>query len=368
MLAGSGEAQPYRRISNHFIASLKGSQACWSVANQAVDRLRKASFGPAIASGSGVAPLVNRLAFAYVSCAGARAGGRRSRAPTLMMNGMPPPQTPLRTVTALRYVQPLREGGSLPAVVDTDDGLHVVKFRGAGQGARALIAELIFGTLADSLGLPTPALALVDLPEPFGRSEPDPEIQDILRRSHGLNVGFRYLDGAFNFALAAAGHFAEPALASRIVWLDALLTNPDRTHRNPNMLVWERRIWLIDHGAALYAHHDWPSVDAERTRSTFSLVREHVLLRLADAIEAADAELAPLVDDGLIEAVLGRVPDSLLLDPVARSEFPDARAARERYATYLRERLRPPRAFVAEAIAARERLLATPPLRLEARR
>src|SRR5262245_42677121 len=164
---------------------------------------------------------------------------------------------------ATRYVQPLREGGSLPAVVDTaDGGLFVVKFRGAGQGAKALIAELIVGRLAQAIGLPVPALAIVELSDAFGRSEPDPEIQDILRGGEGVNVGLRYLDGAFNFDAAAAGDLVPVELATRLVWFDALVTNVDRTPRNPNMLVWRRSPWLIDHGGALYAHHDWPSVDA----------------------------------------------------------------------------------------------------------
>ena len=169
---------------------------------------------------------------------------------------------PLPRVTATRYVQPLREGGSLPAVVDTDDGLYVVKFRGAGQGPKALVAELLVGLIARLLGLPVPPLALVDLPAPFGRSEPDPEIQDLLRASHGVNVGLRYLDGAFNFDCTAAADLVTAEFASRLVWLDALVTNPDRTHRNPNLLAWQRRLWLIDHGAALYAHHDWAERDA----------------------------------------------------------------------------------------------------------
>src|SRR3954466_1724471 len=146
----------------------------------------------------------------------------------------------LRRVTAGRYVQPLREGGSLPAVVDTDGGLYVVKFRGAGQGPRALVAELLVGLLAARPEPPTPEPALVDVPPPFGRSEPDPEIQDLLRRSNGLNVGLRYLDGAFNFDPPAAAELVPSEFAARLVWLDALVTNPDRSHRNPNLLIWQR--------------------------------------------------------------------------------------------------------------------------------
>ncbi len=279
-----------------------------------------------------------------------------------------PDLAPLPTHTALRYVQPLREGGSLPAVVDTDGGMFVVKFRGAGQGAKVLIAELIVGGLAEAFGLPVPALALVDLPEAFGRSEPDPEIQDILRASHGTNVGLRYLDGAFNFALSAAGDLATADFASRVVWLDAFVTNPDRTHRNPNILVWQRRLWLIDHGAALYAHHDWTAVDAERTRTPFPLVRDHVLLTLASDLEAADAELASRLTGDVLARVLARVPDDLLVDAVRGREFADAAAARERYRAYLADRLRAPRAFVREAAAARDRARAESPRRVSARR
>ena len=185
----------------------------------------------------------------------------------------------LPTHCATRYVQPLREGGSLPAVVDTDDGgLFVVKFRGAGQGAKVLIAELIVGGIGDGLGLPVPSLALVEISDRFGRTEPDPEIQEILRRSHGINVGLRYLDGAFNFDPLAAGELVDPAVAAQIVWLDAFVTNPDRTARNPNLMVWDRRPWLIDHGAALYAQHDWAAVDEARTRTPFPLIERHVLL------------------------------------------------------------------------------------------
>ena len=271
--------------------------------------------------------------------------------------------------TATRYVQPLREGGSLPAVVETHDGgLFVVKFRGAGQGARVLVAELIVGMLARELGLPAPELAAIDVPERFGRSEPDPEIQDLLRKSHGVNVGLRYLDGAFNFDALAAGELVSPELAARVVWLDALVTNPDRTHRNPNLMIWERKPWLIDHGAALYMHHDWASVDDARTRTAFPLIAQHVLLAHSGDLLAADAELAPRLTAEVIAGVLARVPDALLTDPVAGSEFASAAEARERYGEYLTRRLEAPRAWVAQAVAARETVRATPPRPLSARR
>ncbi|HEV2131247.1 MAG TPA: HipA family kinase [Longimicrobiaceae bacterium] len=277
--------------------------------------------------------------------------------------------TPLPTFTATRYLQPLREGGSLPAIVDTDGGgLFVVKFRGAGQGAKALIAELIVGILAGELGLPTPELALVEVPPPFGRSEPDPEIQDLLKASHGVNIGLRYLDGAFNFAPAAAGHLLSADFASRAVWLDAFVTNPDRTHRNPNLLIWERRPWLIDHGAALYAHHDWSRVDEARIRTPFPPIRDHVLLAQSDQLETADAEMTDRLTNEVITSVLDQVPDVLLTDAVGGAEFASADEARDRYRSYLRERLRPPRPFAAEAVRAREQLLREPPRPRTARR
>jgi hypothetical protein len=274
---------------------------------------------------------------------------------------------PLPRVTAKRYVQPLREGGSLPAVVETDDGLYVVKFRGAGQGPKALVAELLVGQIAAVLGLPVPDLALVDLPPPFGRSEPDPEIQDVLRRSHGLNVGLRYLDGAFNFDCTAAGDLVTEDFASRLVWLDALVTNPDRTHRNPNLLVWQRSLWLIDHGAAIYAHHDWPGVTPEKVRSRFSLIERHVLLARADRIAALDVGLAAILGDETIGQIIERLPDELLTGPeYAGGDRPHD--LRSRYRDYLGTRLQSPRAFVPEAQEARERLRRLPSLPQSARR
>ncbi|HEY0780592.1 MAG TPA: HipA family kinase, partial [Gemmatirosa sp.] len=219
-------------------------------------------------------------------------------------------------VTAVRYVQPLREGGSLPAVVEAEDGgLWVAKFRGAGQGARVLIAELVVGLLAQTLGLPVPALATVDLPAEFGRIERDPEIQELLRRSEGVNVGLRYLDGAFNFDPLAAGDLIDAEFAARVVWLDAYTMNPDRSARNPNLMIWERRPWLIDHGAALYVQHDWRGVDAARALAPFPLVRQHVLLAASADLRAADAALAPLVTDDALGEVLAQVPDALFDDP-----------------------------------------------------
>src|SRR5689334_4167072 len=165
--------------------------------------------------------------------------------------------------------------------------MFVVKFRGAGQGVKALIAELIVGLLAREAGLPTPEIALIEIIEEFGRTEPDPEIQDLLRASHGMNFGARYLDGAFNFDGNAAAEFISPELAARIVWFDAFVSNPDRTHRNPNLMLCGRKPYLIDHGAALYAQHDWPSVNLERTRAAFPLIKDHVLLKIAGDLRGA---------------------------------------------------------------------------------
>ncbi|MGH7444503.1 MAG: HipA family kinase [Longimicrobiales bacterium] len=274
----------------------------------------------------------------------------------------------LPTVYALRYLQPLREGGSLPAVVDTDDGAYVVKFRGAGQGPKALVAEIVSAGIARALRLPTPDIALVSVDPAFGASEPDPEIQDLLRASHGINVGLRFLDGAFNFALSAAGELIDPLVAARVVWMDALLTNPDRTHRNPNILVWQRSPWLIDHGAALYAHHDWASADDARTRTPFPLIRDHVLLPIAHDIPSVDRSLASLLPDDVLRDVLRTVPDDLLLAPPSRPEFDNGDAARARYIDYLKTRLAAPRAFVAEAAEAGLRVRAEPARPVKARR
>lgn len=270
---------------------------------------------------------------------------------------------------ATRYVQPLREGGTLPAVVETHGGgLYVAKFRGAGQGAKALIAELLVGMIGEAAGLPVPRLALIELLPDFGQTEPDPEIQDLLRASVGINVGLRYLDGAFNFQAASAGDLVTPELAARVVWLDAFTTNPDRTARNPNLMVWERKPWLIDHGAALYAQHNWPTVDEARTRTPFPLIKDHVLLRMSGDLEAADAELSVRLTESVLTDVVSRLPDALLADPAVAADFATPDAARERYLGYLLTRIQSPRAFVAEATAAKSKAASEPPRRLHSRR
>jgi len=255
---------------------------------------------------------------------------------------------PPRTVRATRYVTPLREGGSLPAIVEADDdGLYVLKFRGAGQGAKALVAELLAGELARALGLPVPEIVFVEVAAELARTEPDPEIQDLIRASAGLNLALDYLPGSIAFDPAAER--VEPGLASAVVWFDAYVTNVDRTARNTNMLMWHRRLWLIDHGAALYFHHAWDNY-LERSRSPFKQIREHVLLPFASELEEADARLAALVTPDLIEELLSLIPDGWL---EGETRFADADSHRAAYAEYLLSRLKAPRDFVKEAADAR---------------
>lgn len=251
----------------------------------------------------------------------------------------------------VRYSVPLREGGSLPAVVDTDSGgPMVVKFLGAGQGAKALIAEVIAAGLALTLGLPLPRPAIVHLDAGFGQSEPDPEIQDILRGSDGANFGLAYLPGALAFD-PAVDTWVDPDLAASIVWFDALITNIDRTARNVNLLVWQGQLWLIDHGAALYFHHRWAGWE-ERIHSPFPQIREHVLLGLAGDLQAADARLRPLLTVPVLREIVDLVPDEWLGDEAI---FRDHAAHRAAYVTYMAERLGGPRPWLQEAIEAQKR-------------
>ncbi|HZI19509.1 MAG TPA: HipA family kinase [Pyrinomonadaceae bacterium] len=254
----------------------------------------------------------------------------------------------LRTVRATRYVTPLREGGSLPAIVEADDdGLYVLKFRGAGQGPKALVAELVAGELARALGLPVPEIVFVELDAELARTEPDPEIQDLIRASAGLNLALDYLPGSITFDPAVDR--PEANLAARVVWFDAYVTNVDRTPRNANLLMWHRRLWLIDHGAALYFHHSWEG-HRERSRSRFPQIREHVLLPFAADVREADAELARALTPELMVEVLALVPDEWL---VHDSPFAGAAEARAAYAEYLTGRLAAPRGFAEEAEDAR---------------
>ena len=255
---------------------------------------------------------------------------------------------PLRHIAASRYVTPLREGGSMPAVVEADDqGLYVLKFRGAGQGPKALVAEAIAGGLAHALALPMPEIVLMDLDAELARTEADPEIQDLIKASAGLNLGMDYLPGAINFDPVAEQ--PDAALCSRIVWFDAFTSNVDRTARNPNMLLWHRRLYLIDHGAALYFHHGWDG-DTSQAARPFALVRDHVLLRWASRLAEADAELAPRLADGVIADIVAQVPDDWLQGPDA---FADPATQRAAYVDYLASRLARRAGFVQEAIDAR---------------
>ena len=217
---------------------------------------------------------------------------------------------PLRTVTVERYVTPLREGGSMPAVVEADDlGLYVLKFRGAGQGVRALIAEIISGGIARALGLPVPEIVLATLAPELARTEPDPEIQDLIRASGGPNVGLDYLSGAVNFDPAVDEVTAD--FAACLVWFDALVSNVDRTARNTNLLMWHRQPWLIDHGASLTFHHAWDGAVADPGKP-FAPIAEHVLLPRADGLAQVDAELAARLTPAVLQAIVATVPQDFL--------------------------------------------------------
>ena len=257
---------------------------------------------------------------------------------------------PIRTINVTRYVTPLREGGSLPAIVEADDeGLYVLKFRGAGQGARALVAELVAGESARALGLAVPEIVLADLDPDLARTEPDPEIHALIHDSAGLNLALDFLPGAVTFDPVVQRPAAD--LASRIVWFDSYVTNVDRTARNTNMLTWHQRLWLIDHGATLYFHHSpgWES-DAGRARGPFPAIENHVLLRHASTLREVDETLAALLTKDVLEAILAVVPDSWLNSDDAALPPSDVRAA---YRDYLTGRLAAPRSFVEEALGAR---------------
>lgn len=252
----------------------------------------------------------------------------------------------LRTIIVGRYVTPLREGGSLPALVEADDeGLYVLKFRGAGQGPKALVAEIIAGGIARALGLDVPEIVLAELDPELARTEPDPEIQELIRASGGTNVALDFLPGSANFDPAADP--VAPALAARIVWHDAFTSNVDRSARNTNLLSWHRRLWLIDHGAALYFHHGWNG-DPAAAEKPFPMIRDHVLLPFASDLAGADAELSVRLDEARLTAIVADVPDALLLD----TAIGDAATQRRAYVEYFCRRLAR-RDFVREAIDAR---------------
>ena len=256
----------------------------------------------------------------------------------------------LRTVKATRYVTPLREGGSLPAIVEADDdGLYVVKFRAAGQGPKALIAELVAGEIGHTLGLPIPEIVFVEVDEALGRNEPDSEIQSLVKNSVGLNLALDYLPGSLAFDPLAVSDL-DPTLASEIVWFDSYVTNPDRTVRNTNLLLWHRNLWLIDHGAALYFQHTWGDY-LTRSRTPFALINKHVLLPLASALTEADARLRPLLTPARLSEIVDLIPDGWLGGE--QDGFAGPTEQRAAFVEYLLSRLAASPLFVQEALNAR---------------
>ncbi|MER2998487.1 HipA family kinase [Pontibacter populi] len=259
----------------------------------------------------------------------------------------------IRTVQVTRYVTPLREGGSLPAIVEADDEfMYVLKFRGAGQGIKALIAELISGEVARLLGFRVPEIVFVELDEAFGRTEPDEEIQDLLRASEGLNLGLHYLSGAITFdALVTT---IDAPLASKVVWLDSLITNVDRTPRNTNMLMWNKQLWLIDHGASLYFHHAWQNWE-EQAKRPFAQIKDHVLLPQATELETTDAEFKAILTPERINAIVELIPDEWLT--TIESPFGTAQEHRQAYAHFINTRIAHSETFIKEAQHARKALI-----------
>lgn len=253
--------------------------------------------------------------------------------------------------TAL-YMQPLREGGSLPGLVEATDGFkYVAKFRGAGHGTKALIAEFIGSEIARAAGFRVPELIFLDLPEDFGRTEPDEEVQDLLKGSAGLNLGVHFLSGALTWDVLA--NRMDELTASRLVWLDAFLTNIDRTARNTNMLLWNRELWLIDQGASLYVHHSWSDWE-KAALSPFPYVKDHALIRHATRMEEADAEMRARITPEVIDAVVDAVPD----DWLAASGTPASVAEqRDVYRNFLKTRLSNSQIFVSNASRTRKTLV-----------
>ena len=259
----------------------------------------------------------------------------------------------LATVQATRYVTPLREGGSLPAIVEASDcGTYVLKFRGAGQGPLALVAELIAGEIGRALGLAVPELVLMEVDAALGRNEADPEIRDLLRASVGLNLGVDYLPGSVMFD-PAADHEVDADLASSAVWFDAFVTNIDRTARNPNVLYWHRKLYFIDHGAALYFHHTWRDLE-QAARSRFPAIREHVLLPWASRLEAADRRLRPRLGEELLARLVEHVPAGWLVPAAGDATVAERRAG---YVEFLSRRLAAAQLFVEEAVHAHAELV-----------
>lgn len=259
--------------------------------------------------------------------------------------------TDVRTVNVIRYVTPLREGGSLPAIVEADDGfLYVLKFRGAGQGVKALIAELIGGEIARTAGLRVPEIVLANVDPAFGRTEPDEEIQDLLKASAGLNLALHYLSGAISFDPAT--NKVDPVTASKIVWLDGLLMNVDRTARNTNMLMWHKELWLIDHGAALYFHHTWNNWK-EQSEKPFVQIKDHVLLPWADEMQEADEAFLKILTKDTIHSIISLVPGEWLVN----EQTSTAEEGRRVYEEFLLNRMAHSENFVKEAQHAKKALI-----------
>jgi hypothetical protein len=257
----------------------------------------------------------------------------------------------LRTVNIIRYVTPLREGGSLPAIVEADDGfLYVLKFRGAGQGVKALIAELIGGEIARALGLRVPEIVFANVDPAFGRTEPDEEIQDLLKFSTGLNLALHYLSGAINFDPIV--NKVDPLLASQIVWLDALLMNVDRTVRNTNLLMWRKELWIIDHGASLYFHHTWNNWE-EQSLKPFVQIKDHVLLQWAGELDKIDESFRSILTQEKVASIVSLVPDEWLVNESASN----ADENRKVYELFLLNRISQSHIFVKEAQHARQALI-----------
>lgn len=258
----------------------------------------------------------------------------------------------IREVVVTRYVTPLREGGSLPAIAEADDGfLYALKFRGAGQGVKALIAEMIGGELARIIGLKVPEIVFAELDEAFGRTEPDEEIQDLLKASVGKNLALHYLSGAITFDPTVNKVDAETA--SKIVWLDCLVTNVDRTARNTNMLIWNKELWLIDHGAALYFHHSWDNWE-EQSKKPFVQVKDHVLLPYASELQKTDMELKEMISMRHIENIVELIPLGWL-ESMSANGTPEQ--IKEVYKRFLVYRLHNPGIFLNEALYARQSLI-----------
>ena len=262
------------------------------------------------------------------------------------------PSSEIRTVNVTRYITPLREGGSLPAIAEADDDfMYVLKFRGAGQGAKSLIAELISGQIARALGLKVPEIVFANLDSAFGRTEPDEEIQDLLKASTGLNLALHYLSGAITFDPVLSK--VTPRLASEIVWLDSFIANVDRTVRNTNMLIWYKELWLIDHGASLFYQHSWETFE-QKALQPFTQIKDHVLLSQASMLDEVNATFKKILTTEIIASIVSLVPDVWLND--GESSEPQ-NEKRETYQHFLEKRLSASDIFVNQAKHARKTLI-----------